>query len=148
MTSVPGRVRCANNADPADTSGFDRLAAQATALSALVAFADYWKKKSSPPWGKRTSRNIEGPNWRPAAVFSRAGRSRPPLDALTMRLNQGKNYLRWVLKGLSSRHGHRKSREHRNRWVHQMRGRKGWEGDAVPFSGATSLSTAVFLWRH
>jgi hypothetical protein len=45
MTSVPGRVRCANNADPADTSGFDRCAAQGIALSAIIAFAGYWKKK-------------------------------------------------------------------------------------------------------
>jgi hypothetical protein len=36
---APGLVRSAENADPADTSGFDRFAAQGTALSALIAFA-------------------------------------------------------------------------------------------------------------
>src|SRR6202158_6239808 len=34
-----GLVKSAENADPADTSGFDRFAAQGTALSALIAFA-------------------------------------------------------------------------------------------------------------
>jgi hypothetical protein len=46
MTSVPGRARSANSADPADTSGFDRLAAQDIALSALIAFAGYWRKRA------------------------------------------------------------------------------------------------------
>jgi hypothetical protein len=36
---APGLVRSAENADPADTSGFDRFAAQGTALSALIVFA-------------------------------------------------------------------------------------------------------------
>jgi hypothetical protein len=34
-----GLVRSVENADPADTSGFDRFAAQGTTLSALIAFA-------------------------------------------------------------------------------------------------------------
>jgi hypothetical protein len=38
-TVAPGLVRSAGNADPADTSGFGRFAAQGTALSALIAFA-------------------------------------------------------------------------------------------------------------
>jgi hypothetical protein len=32
-------VRSVENADPADTSGFDRFAAQGTTLFALIAFA-------------------------------------------------------------------------------------------------------------
>jgi hypothetical protein len=36
---APGLVRSVENADQADTSGFDRFAAQGTALSALIAFA-------------------------------------------------------------------------------------------------------------
>ena len=78
----------------------------------------------------------------------RAGRSRPPPDTLTTRLNQRKNYLRWRLKGLSSRHGHRKFREHRNRWVRQCGGRKGARIGSSLFVRDQSLDRGVPLETH
>src|SRR5579864_5785170 len=46
-----GLVRSVESADQANTSEFDRFAAQGTTLSALIAFAGWWKKPS-PPWRK------------------------------------------------------------------------------------------------
>jgi hypothetical protein len=53
-------VRSAENADPVDTSGFDRFAAQGTALSALITFAGWWKKPS-PPWGNEPREKANSP---------------------------------------------------------------------------------------
>jgi|GEM_PF-4016813 len=88
-----GLVRSVENADPADTSGFDRSAAQGTTLSALIAFAGLWKKPS-PPWGK-------------SLVCDDA----PDLAAQIKR--------RWILKRLSSATGAGIG-ERRNRWVRQV----------------------------
>ena len=46
-----GLVRSVESADQANTSEFDRFAAQGATLSALIAFAGWWKKPS-PPWRK------------------------------------------------------------------------------------------------
>jgi hypothetical protein len=48
---APGLVRSAENADLADTSGFDRFAALGIMLSALIAFVGWWTKPS-PPRGR------------------------------------------------------------------------------------------------
>ena len=70
MIMAPGLVRSAENADPAGTSGFDRFAAQGTALSALIAFASWWKKPS-PPRGSGNLRNTSGPISAPLSFLFR-----------------------------------------------------------------------------
>jgi hypothetical protein len=67
---VPGLVRSAENADLADTSGFDRFAALGIMLSALIAFVGWWTKPS-PPRGREPRETQKVPPAAAAALSRR-----------------------------------------------------------------------------